>query len=305
MTEVSQARRSGQIDLHLHSTASDGTLAPRAIVELAASMGLQTISITDHDSIGGVAEAQEAGRALGIEIVPGVELSADSSAGDCHILGYYVRIDDQDFTTWLEARRSARIERGKEIVKRVNAELRRRGSVSVPQLWWDDVAKRANIDEGGAVGRPHVADALVAIGAVASRDDAFATLLGNGMAGDVHYDKVSPNDVIDTIRRAGGVAVLAHPTYFPEFERQLPALIEAGLEGLECVYGDYSPHLMERLCKVATSHGLAITGGSDFHGPGLKAGSGGVGVPAVSADLLEPLRARRTMNPHYPRHQSG
>ncbi|NDF07448.1 MAG: PHP domain-containing protein [Proteobacteria bacterium] len=297
MTEPRQLRRFGQIDLHLHSTASDGTLAPRAIVEHAALIGLQTISITDHDSIGGVAEAQATGRSLGVDIVTGVELSADAPAGDCHILGYHVRVDDHDFTNWLETRRTARIERGQEIVKRVNAELRRRGSGTVPQLWWDDVAKRANIAEGGAVGRPHVADALVAIGAVTSRDDAFATLLGNGMAGDVHYDRVKPNDVIEIIRRAGGVAVLAHPTYFPDFERQLPALIEAGLGGLECVYGDYAPHLVEQLCKVATSHGLAITGGSDFHGPGLKAGSGEIGVPNVSADLLESLLARSTATP--------
>ena len=297
MTEPRQLRPFGQIDLHLHSTASDGTLAPRAIVEHAALIGLRTISITDHDSIGGVAEAQATGRSLGVDIVTGVELSADAPVGDCHILGYHVRVDDHDFTNWLETRRTARIERGQEIVKRVNAELRRRGSGTVPQLWWDDVAKRANIAEGGAVGRPHVADALVAIGAVTSRDDAFATLLGNGMAGDVHYDRVKPNDVIDTIRRAGGVAVLAHPTYFPDFERQLPALIEVGLGGLECVYGDYSPHLVEQLCKIATSHGLAITGGSDFHGPGLKAGSGEIGVPNVSANLLEPLLARSNSTP--------
>ena len=297
MTDPRQRRPFGQIDLHLHSTASDGTLTPRAIVEHAALIGLQAISITDHDSIGGVAEAQATGSILGVDIVTGVELSADAPVGDCHILGYHVQVDDHGFMTWLEARRSARIDRGQEIVKRVNAELRRRASGTVPQLWWDDVARRANIAEGGAVGRPHVADALVAIGAVSSREEAFATLLGNGMVGDVHYDRVRPNDVIDTIRRAGGVAVLAHPTYFPDFERQLPALIEAGLGGLECVYGDYAPHLVEQLCKVAASLGLAITGGSDFHGPGLTAGSGEIGVPNVSATLLEPLLARSTAVP--------
>ncbi|MCX5985382.1 MAG: PHP domain-containing protein [Chloroflexi bacterium] len=294
MTEGSQGLPFGQIDLHLHSTASDGTLSPHAIVERAAAIGLQTIAITDHDSIGGVAEAQATGKTLGVGIVTGVELSADAPVGDCHILGYHVRVDDQAFTNWLETRRTARIERGQEIVRRVNAELRRRGSGTVPQLWWDDIAKRANIAEGGSVGRPHVADALVAIGAVANRDDAFATLLGNGMAGDVHYDRIKPNDVIDTIRRAGGVAVLAHPTYFPDFERHLPSLIEAGLGGMECVYGDYPPHQVAQLCTIAGTHGLVITGGSDFHGPGLKAGSGEIGVPAVTAELLEPLLARRS-----------
>lgn len=284
------------IDLHLHSTASDGTLSPTELVARAVALGLSAIALTDHDSIGGLAAAAVACRAAGIELVTGVELSADVPKGTCHVLGYYVDPQDPAFGAWLEERRRARVDRGQEIVRRVNGALRDRLGAGAPQATWEGVARRANLAEGGAVGRPHVADELIAVGAITSRDEAFATLLGDGMPGDVPSTKLGPEEVIDVIRRAGGVAVLAHPTYLPGYEARLPALVEAGLGGLECVYGEYSAEVIAHLKEVAGQHGLVVTGGSDFHGPELGAGSGEMGVPAVPASLLGPLAALRPLS---------
>ena len=187
-------------------------------------------------------------------MIPGVELSADVPGGDCHVLGYFVDVDHPPFATWLLARRETRVARGEEIVRRVNAELRHRLGAGAPQASWESVARRADLAGGGSVGRPHVADELVAVGAVASRDEAFGTLLGNGMAGDVPSAKVAPAGVISVIREAGGVAVLAHPTYLPDFAARLPALIACGLGGLECVYGEYAPDIVTELVAIAGAH---------------------------------------------------
>lgn len=281
-----------RIDLHLHSTASDGTLTPEALVDAAASLGLVAIALTDHDSVGGVAAATRAGIERGVTVVPGVELSADVPGGDCHILGYLVDVGHAPFAAWLAARREARITRGVEIVRRVNAALRSRSGAGAPQASWESVARRADLAGGGSVGRPHVADELVAVGAVASREEAFASLLGNGMAGDVPSAKVPPAQVIAVIRDAGGVAVLAHPTYLPDFAGRLPDLVACGLGGLECLYGDYAPDVVAGLVALAGVHDLVVTGGSDFHGPSTGAGSGAIGVPLVPDSVLEALARR-------------
>jgi predicted metal-dependent phosphoesterase TrpH len=281
------------IDLHLHSTASDGTLSPSELVATAASLGLSAIALTDHDSVSGVRAAQAASAGRGITVVSGVELSADVPGGDCHVLGYFVDVDHKPFATWLAERRDTRVARGEEIVRRVNAELVRRHGSAAPQASWARVAKRSDLAGGGSVGRPHVADELVAIGAVASRDEAFRTLLGTGMAGDVPAAKVSPAGVISVIRDAGGVAVLAHPTYLPDFTVRLPEFVACGLGGLECLYGEYAPEVVAELVGIARAHGLVVTGGSDFHGPSLNAGSGAIGVPDVPDAVLEELSQRR------------
>lgn len=285
------------IDLHLHSTASDGTFTPTELVEAAAAAGLVAISLSDHDSVGGIEEARIACARHGIELVTGVELSADVPDGDCHILGYHVDAESPSLLDWLHEQRRRRVDRAGEIVRQVNRELRARGGAAAPQIAWDAVARRANLAGGGAVGRPHVADELLAVGAVASRHEAFRTLLGDGMAGDVPRERVSPEGVIKVIRKAGGVAVLAHPTYVRGFEQLLPVLVAAGLGGLECIYGDYAPEVVAGFEALARNHRLVITGGSDFHGPGTEAGSARIGVPTVPAHLLEPLAARASSRP--------
>ena len=282
-----------RIDLHLHSTASDGTLTPEALVDAAAALGLAAIALTDHDTVGGVAAATRAGMKRGVTVVPGVELSADVTGGDCHILGYLVDVVHAPFVAWLAARREARVARGVEIVRRVNAALRSRTGPGAPQASWESVARRADLAGGGSIGRPHVADELVAVGAVASRDEAFASLLGNGMAGDVPSVKVPPAQVIEVIRDAGGVAVLAHPTYLPDFANRLPELVACGLGGLECLYGDYAPDVVAELVALAGVHDLVVTGGSDFHGPSTGAGSGAIGEPLVPGSVLDALASRQ------------
>lgn len=286
------------VDLHLHTTASDGVFRPAEIVRLAAEANLSAIAVTDHDSISGLDEASTACRQLGIELIPGVEISADApGGGDCHLLGYWFDPNHTALQLWLGARRRARIARGEEIVRRVNDALRQRNGADAPQLAWEDIAKRADIAGGGSVGRPHVADSLIAIGAVGNRDEAFATLLGTGMPGDVSYDRIQPADAIAQIRNAGGVAVLAHPTYLRDYETVLPSYVEQGLGGLECIYSDYAPSLVASLQSLAHTHGLAVTGGSDFHGPSSSAGGSAVGRPAVPFEVLGPLRDRCAQRP--------
>jgi predicted metal-dependent phosphoesterase TrpH len=258
----------------------------------ASARGLSAIALTDHDTVSGVATAQVAGNGVGVQVIPAVELSADVPVGHCHVLGYFVDVAHFAFASWLAARRAARVTRGEEIVRRVNAALRARHGATAPQASWDSVARRSDLAGGGSVGRPHVAAELVAVGAVASREEAFATLLGDGMAGDVPSAKVHPSSVIKLIRDAGGIAVLAHPTYLPDFEARLPELVACGLSGLECIYGDYEPNVVADLTALAARHALVITGGSDFHGPALGAGSGAIGVPHVPMSVLEDLLQR-------------
>ena len=280
------------IDLHLHSTASDGTLTPSELVHAALGIGLSAIALTDHDSVSGVADAQAAADGTGVTVISGVELSADVQGGDCHVLGYFVDVQQPTFATWLAARRETRVARGEEIVRRVNASLRARLGAGAPQASWENVARRADLVGGGSVGRPHVADELIAVGAVASRDEAFATLLGNGMPGDVPSAKINPAGVIAVIREAGGIAVLAHPTYMPDFRTRLSELVAYGLGGIECIYGEYAPEVVNELEALARAHNLAVTGGSDYHGPGSGAGSGSIGIPHVHASILDALIER-------------
>ena len=272
-----------EVDLHLHSTASDGSLSPAEVVALAAQRGLRVIALTDHDSTGGVDAAVEAAARLAaaLEVVPGVEINTDVPEGEVHVLGYYLDHHDPGLQDRLSRLRAGRLDRGLGMVLR----LRDLGL----DVSWERVQEIAGAASGGAVGRPHVAQALLERGHVATMQEAFERYIGRDGPGYVERAKLAPQEAVQLIRRAGGLAVLAHPAESADWERYLPPLVEAGLAGLECYYGTYAPDVVERLLAVARQWCLVPTGGSDFHGEALTPANplGGTPVPLSAAVELK------------------
>ena len=241
------------VDLHMHSTASDGSRTPADVVRAAAFAGLAAIALTDHDTVAGLAEAQVAGAELGVRIVNGVELSAVEGDAETHLLGLHLR-DVLVIERELGALRDMRERRGQRIVEKLVA-------LGV-LVTFDDVLAQAS---GGAVGRPHVARALVADGWATDVRDAFDRYLGAGKPAYVAKDQLGMADAIAIIHSAGGLAVLAHPGGAGTRER-LTALMALGLDGGEVRHPGHSPSDTARLSAVAAQLGLVISGGSDWHG---------------------------------------
>lgn len=272
-----------RVDLHAHTVVSDGTLAPADLVALARRTGLAALAVTDHDHLGGVAEAREAGARLGVEVVAGVELSVAHASGDVHLLGYLVDEQDAALLGRLERLRDARAQRAVRIVERLQA-------AGVP-VTLADLAQEAPL-QGGAVGRPHVARALVRRGHAASIQDAFDRYLADGRPGAVPKEKLSARDAIALVRGAGGVAVLAHPVTLPEAAREplLRELAALGLGGVEVDYPKHDDALRARLRGLAEELGLVATGGSDYHGANKP--DVALGMVDVDYAVLDALRRR-------------
>jgi len=268
-----------RIDLHTHTTASDGVLDPRALVRAARARGIRVLGITDHDTVAGLGEAIEEAERVGIELVPGVELSAEDSEGEVHILGYFVDWQQQAFRRFLDWMHKMRIARAQEMVRRLR-------ELGVP-LSWEEVLRQAN----GAIGRPHVARALVAAGHVRSWEEAFCRYLGRGAPAYVPSAHLTPEGAVEAIRAAGGIPVLAHPQRTGTPER-VAHLVERGLRGIEVYYPDHTPGDVRRFLELARRYGLVATGGSDYHGPGTssKAPLGSQYVPPDSVKRLRALR---------------
>jgi len=252
---------SGPIDLHTHSSVSDGTQAPAELVREAASLGLGAVALTDHDSTAGWAEATAAALDAGIALVPGMELSTRVDRASVHILGYLLDPADADLAAETARIRSGRRDRAERIVQRIAVDY---------DLTWEDVLEQTT--PGGTVGRPHIADALVARGFVSDRSTAFQTILHwRGGYFQPHYAP-DPLTGVQLLTAAGGVAVLAHPAtggrarVIPE--RELAALVDAGLFGLEIDHRENTPDGRARLHELADRFGLAVTGSSDYHGSG-------------------------------------
>jgi predicted metal-dependent phosphoesterase TrpH len=253
-TKDKQAMR---VDLHTHSTASDGLFAPAELVRRAHAAGVTVLALTDHDSTDGVAEAQAEGARLGVEVIAGCEINTDLPTGDAHVLGYFLHMDDAAFQAELAQRRAARTARGQRMVAQLQA-------IGVP-ITWEQVARHAD----GAVGRPHVAAALIDLGIVGSVQEAFDRYLGRGLPGYVSRAPFTPAQAVALIRRGGGVASLAHPKDIAHLPDVLTELVVAGLTGLEVYYGPYSTSEVGQLRALADRFGLIPTGGSDYHGPGI------------------------------------
>jgi predicted metal-dependent phosphoesterase TrpH len=282
----------GHIDLHTHSTASDGVYAPTELVQLAAAARLTCIALTDHDSTAGLAEARAAGSAAGVEVIGGLELNTDllGKHGEAHVLGYFVDCEQADFQDALTFLREARAQRGQRMVER----LRDAGL----DITWQRVRELAH----GAVGRPHVAQALVEAGYANGIADAFERYLVPGKVGYIARYKLPPEGAVRLIRSAWGVPVLAHPANIPALEeRLLPSLIAAGLLGLECYYGEYDDATVTRLLALAQVYGLIPTGGSDYHGPNIHPTPLGARyVPPAAAEELRAVAERLHAEPRVP-----
>lgn len=245
-----------RFDLHLHTTASDGHLTPEALVAAASQASLHAIAVTDHDTVESLVPVRLAARDTGITVIPGVELSATHEGRDVHILGYFIRPDDATFLARMRRLRDARLERAGRMVESLSA--------SGLTLSIDEVLQ---IADGGAVGRSHVARALVAAGHTQDVSAAFRDLIGRGRPHYVSKPVSNPKDVIAMIADAGGISVLAHPGV-TQVDDLIPGLIDAGLGGIEAFHGDHSPVQREQYARLANDRGLLVTGGSDYHGPG-------------------------------------
>lgn len=244
------------VDLHLHTTYSDGSQSPEEVVATAAKCGVTLIAITDHDEIAGIPAARSAGQARGVEVISGVEINTDVGREDVHILGYGFPFEAPAMLEGLHALRVARYERALRMLERLAA-------IGHPL----DAERVLAIAGHGSIGRPHVARALVEAGHSRDFNEAFARFIGRGCPAYVPRTPYTPEQAIALIHHAGGLAGLAHPGKLGDPHRILRQLLPAGLDALEVYHSDHSAAVNERMRRLATQHGLVITGGSDSHGP--------------------------------------
>lgn len=273
-----------KIDLHMHSTLSDGRLTPTELVRLLEHEQVAVAALTDHDSTEGVAEALAAAeRVPGLRLVSGIEISAshpDIPNAEVHVLGYFVDHRDEELQRRLTAFRQDRDVRGRKMVERL-------GALGYP-LEWERVKEIAG-DAG--VGRPHIAHAMVERGHVAEYRQAFGGLLNDGGAAYVGQSHLTAPDAAEMIRAAGGAAVLAHPLYVADYRRMIPRLAEWGFTGIEAHYAKFTPEERKQLLALAAEHDLLPCGGSDFHGIDAQREQppGSIGPPP---DVFEELERR-------------
>jgi len=268
------------IDLHTHSLRSDGALSPADLVKRAAARGVTIQALSDHDTLAGIGEAEATGRDLGVRIIPATELNTESEWGDAHVLGYFIDPADaalEDRLRWLRSNRGRRIEL---MVEKLNA-----------LDYAVDLARVLEIAQGGALGRPHLAQALFEKGYVKSYDEAFDTLIAKDSPAYVARVGLTPLEAVTLVRTHGGVPSLAHPGTVIGLDELLPRLVAAGLAGIEAYYGEHSPRMTARCLDRARELDLVPTGGSDFHGRGEHGlDIGGVFVPPETIERLESRR---------------
>ena len=271
------------IDLHLHTLASDGRLSPTELIQLVAKQGLETISITDHDSTEGLAEAYEAAKKFPyMRIIPGIEMSADIPGDEVHVLGYFLDYHDVEFQEMLTELRRGRVGRAQVMVEKLVA-------LGKP-VEWERVLHFAG---DGTVGRPHIALAMVEAGYFKEPKEAFEEYLGND--GLAYYDrpKLNPTESVAMIRKVGGVPVLAHPTFMNDMEAGIASLKKEGLVGMEVYYAQYDDDTVRHLARLAREYDLIPCGGSDYHGLGNTGEPlpGTLGPPEKTVKLLEDAAA--------------
>jgi 3',5'-nucleoside bisphosphate phosphatase len=242
-------------DLHLHTTGSDGRLTPTELVKLARTRGLKVIAVTDHDSVGGIDEAlKEARNEPQITVIPGVEINTDLASGELHVLGYFIDYGSPDLIVSLEKIRESRVGRAEKMVDKLH--------VLGLQVEWQRVMDLAR---GDSICRPHIAQAMLEKGYVASEREAFDKYIGRNGPAYVEREKIKPVDAVEIIKRAGGLPVLAHPADIQELDNMIKELIRAGLVGLEVYYGQYDQATVEKLIRIADQYKLIMTGGTDYH----------------------------------------
>lgn len=268
-------------DLHVHSTASDGTCRPEELVALALEAGLTHLAITDHDSVEAIQRAQVAAAATGLHLIAGVELSAVTADGrDVHMLGYWVDPADPALRRHLLDLRAARMRRAEKMV----ASLSHAGFPI-------DIETVLPYSDGGALGRSHIARALVDSGHATSVRDAFERLIGRGRPFYAAKETMTPDEAIETILRCGGVAVVAHPGV-NGLDDEVRRLADVGLAGIEAYHADHSAEQRDRFSALADETGLLVTGGSDFHGP--EAPNAPLGSVEIPVDRLSAFLGSRS-----------
>ena len=267
-----------KVDLHIHSTASDGRHSPQEIVRKAAGLGLEVIALADHDSVDGIAPALEEARKLNrLQFIPAVEVSTDVPTGEVHILGYFIDYTSEELAAALERFRYSREGRAQGMVAKL-AELG-------VQISWERVREIAG---DGAIGRPHIAQAMLEKGHIGSIKEAFDRYIARDGPAYVERDKMTPEEAVRLILRNRGLPVMAHPSTAPEPEAMIVELKAAGMVGIEAYYNNYMNEEIGNLIALAKDHGLIITGGSDYHGldESNETLMGGVEVPMEAVNRL-------------------
>ena len=270
-----------EVDLHLHTTESDGRLTPAELVKLVAERGLKAVAITDHDITDALEPAWETAKSYPqLTIIPGIELSTDIPGSEIHILGYYIDYKNKDLQAKLQWFRDSRIGRAKQMVDKL-------GELGFPVDW----GRVKEIAGEGTIGRPHIAHAMVEKGYVSVPKEAFDKFIGNSGPAYSQRVKQTPEEAIELIINAGGVPVMAHPSYVNNLNEVLPKLKEAGLKGMEVHYAEYDQSTRNKLGKTAAKYGLLTCGGSDYHAFGVPGEHepGEAGPPMEVAEAIKEL----------------
>jgi predicted metal-dependent phosphoesterase TrpH len=268
------------IDLHTHSTASDGVYSPTVLLHKAQEVGLRILALTDHDTTDGLEEAMQVAQTLHMDLIPGIEINTDAGGGEVHVLGYFLEFRRPELQAILRKLQDARVRRGQRMVELLNEQ-----GVNIS---WERVREIAH----GSVGRPHVAEALVEAGYVQTIGEAFDKYLCTDCYAYVQRYKLTAEDAVRLIASANGLPVIAHPIDHPGLDvlrNWLPDLCEAGMVGLETYYGQYAPENERELLALAHQYNLIPTGGTDFHGPGIHPTS--LGDRYVPFEAVESLKA--------------
>jgi predicted metal-dependent phosphoesterase TrpH len=266
------------VDLHAHSTASDGELSPAALVQYAQARRLAALALTDHDTVDGIDDALQAARGTPLQLIPGVELSCDVPKTEVHILGYFMDGHSPELAAMLVRFRDGRYGRAEKMVRKLTALGAPISFERVKQIAGD-----------ASLGRPHVAQVLVEAGHVATTAEAFDRLIGRNGPAYVERFRLEPEDAVAIILRAGGVPVLAHPR---DVTHWIEPLVKVGLIGLEARYGAYDEMTRGDLVRLAKRYDLLVTGGSDFHGLNKMAHLSNLGEVDVPMQAIEELRSR-------------
>jgi predicted metal-dependent phosphoesterase TrpH len=277
----------GKVDLHVHSTASDGKFSPAAIVSKAAALGLKVLSLADHDTVDGIAPAFEAAKAFPrLTLIPGVEISTEMPDGEVHVLGYFIDYTSPELGSALGRFRNSREIRAQKMISKLhNLGIR---------INWQRVQEIAG---EGSIGRPHVARAMLEKGYIGSIKEAFTRYLGHDGPAYVERDKMTPLEAVELILQSDGLPVLAHPFTTPDLPAMITRLKTAGLVGIEAYYDNYTVPQIKELVELADNHGLITTGGSDYHGldETNETMLGDVDVPEESVARLTRLASERAL----------
>ena len=271
--------REQYVDLHLHTVASDGTLTPAQLVDYASSKGYKAIAITDHDSWDSIGAAAALGSRVGLEVIPGIELSTNIDEREIHILGYFIEYHDRVFQAQVAHFKQARVERAEKMVEKLSAMGVRIEMMRVLQ-----------IAGGGSLGRPHVARALLEQGYVGSIDEAFSRYIGAGCPAYVAKDFLSPEESFRLVHDAGGLAFFAHPG-IEGADDLIEGFAAAGLDGLEVWHAKHTAAQAKHYCDVAARLKLLVSGGSDFHGESLGGNASRCAV-RVPYEVVERMKQR-------------